>query len=138
MDYFDKYPLITQKKADFELFKRGLEIVKAKGHLTQEGLNEIVSIKASMNIGLSEKLRKAFPLLALVVRPVILNPVIPDPQWLAGFTSGEGHFLIGISKSGVKTGYSARLIFTLTQHSRDGDLMLKILKLKFIKVIYYY
>ncbi len=125
--HFDKYPLITQKRADFELFKRGLEIVKAGGHLTPEGLNEIVSIKASMNLGLSEKLKEAFPQLALVVRPVNINPVIPDPQWLAGFTSGEGHFIIGIGKSNVKTGFNVRLTFTLTQHSRDGQLMVNIL-----------
>ena len=126
--HFDKYPLISQKKADFELFKRGFEIVKTGGHLTPEGLNEIVSIKASMNTGLSEKLKEAFPQLALVIRPVNINPVVPDPQWLAGFTSGDGNFLIGIGKSEVKAGFNARLIFTLTQHARDGQLMVNISK----------
>lgn len=36
--HFDKYPLITQKKADYELWKRVIEIVSCKGHLTTEGL----------------------------------------------------------------------------------------------------
>lgn len=126
--HFDKYPLITQKKADFELFKRGFELVKAGGHLTTEGLNEIVSIKASMNLGLSEKLKQAFPQIALIIRPVNINPVIPNSQWLAGFTSGEGSFFIGIKKSEVRTGFQVYLTFTLTQHSRDGELMTNISK----------
>ena len=34
-----------------------------------KGLNEIVSIKASMNLGLFAKLKKAFPQLVFVIRP---------------------------------------------------------------------
>lgn len=49
INHFDKYPLITQKWADFILFKQAFEIVKCQKHLTLEGLNELVSIKAAMN-----------------------------------------------------------------------------------------
>lgn len=49
--HFDKYPLITQKKADFELFKRVVDIMNRKGHLSSEGLQEIVNIRASLNLG---------------------------------------------------------------------------------------
>jgi hypothetical protein len=41
--HLEKYPLLTQKAADF--------------FITVEGLNEIVNIKASMNLGLSEMLK---------------------------------------------------------------------------------
>ncbi len=37
IDHFDKYPLITQKRADFELLKQGVEIIKRGEHLTVEG-----------------------------------------------------------------------------------------------------
>ena len=121
--HLDKFPLISKKKADFELFKKGFKIVESGKHLTLEGLNEIVAIKASMNIGLSGKLKEAFPETMLVIRPTVINPVIPDPQWLAGFTTGEGSFLIGIRKSEVKTGFQVYLTFTLTQHLRDELLM---------------
>jgi hypothetical protein len=47
--FFDKYPLITQKKADFELFKQVLDLVNKKQHLTMEGLHKILSIRASIN-----------------------------------------------------------------------------------------
>jgi hypothetical protein len=51
MDHFDKYPLITQKRVDFEFFKQIVEKMKRKEHLTMGGLQEIVNIKASMNFG---------------------------------------------------------------------------------------
>jgi len=37
--HFDKYPLITQKQADFILFKQAFEMVKSKEHLTIEGIH---------------------------------------------------------------------------------------------------
>jgi len=43
-------PLLTQKAADFLLFKQAVKFVKNKSHLTTEGLNQIVNIKASMNL----------------------------------------------------------------------------------------
>jgi hypothetical protein len=37
VDLFDKYPLITQKLADYLLFKRAFELINRKEHLTTEG-----------------------------------------------------------------------------------------------------
>lgn len=61
VDHFNNFPLITQKWSDFHLFKVAFELVKCKRHLTLEGLISIVSIKATMNLGLSEELEIAFP-----------------------------------------------------------------------------
>ena len=61
VDHFNNFPLITQKWSDFQLFKAAFELVKCKRHLTLEGLIDIISIKASMNLGLSEELEIAFP-----------------------------------------------------------------------------
>ena len=47
--HFDKYPLITQKRADFLLFKQCVYLLNLKAHLKVEGLREIISLKASMN-----------------------------------------------------------------------------------------
>lgn len=52
--HFEKYPLLTQKAADLLLFKQALKLVNNRAHLTVEGLNELINIKASMNFGLSE------------------------------------------------------------------------------------
>ena len=56
--HLDKFPLITKKCADFLLFKEVIHLIKMKEHLTLEGLNKIVALKASMNRDLSEKLIK--------------------------------------------------------------------------------
>jgi hypothetical protein len=61
LDHFDKYPLLTQKQADYLLFKSAFEIIKSKEHLTKEGFYKILSIRASMNKGLPPALKEAFP-----------------------------------------------------------------------------
>jgi len=61
VNHLNKYPLITKKSSDFLLFKLGLEIIKSKSHLIQEGLEKLISIKASLNLGLSKQLETAFP-----------------------------------------------------------------------------
>jgi hypothetical protein len=51
--HFLKYPLLTQKGADFMLFKEIVDLMNNKSHLKIEGLNQIIKIKAAMNLGLS-------------------------------------------------------------------------------------
>ena len=80
IDHLDNYPLITKKRADFELFKRVLELKNRQEHLTPEGLIKIISIKASMNKGLSEDLQTAFPNVIPVSRPIVDVTTIPDPN----------------------------------------------------------
>lgn len=124
IDHFDKYPLITQKWSDYQLFKLAFELVNRKEHLTKEGLNKLVAIKASMNLGLSESLKAAFPANIIPVpRPLVKDQEIKDPNWLAGFTTGEGCFLISISKSTTVIGYKVMLGFKITQSARDVELM---------------
>ncbi len=123
IDHFERYPLITHKVADYILFKRVLELMNRKEHLTLEGLNKVVAIKASMNRGLSSELNKAFPDILPVPRPLIEFTEIKDFNWLAGFIEGEGCFQVVIQESSPKTRPSVSLRFTLTQHSRDAELM---------------
>ena len=42
LNHFDKYLLITQKLADYELFKQAILLIQNKEHLTDEGLRKIV------------------------------------------------------------------------------------------------
>ena len=58
--HFDKYQLITNKKADFILFKQIISLINNKAHLTIEGLQKILCIKGSLNLGLSDVLKKIF------------------------------------------------------------------------------
>jgi hypothetical protein len=72
--HFIKYPLLTQKLADFLLFQMVVEIKEKKEHLTLEGLSKIISIRASMNKGLTDILKSNFPNITPVERPIIYLP----------------------------------------------------------------
>lgn len=124
LPYFNKYPLITQKLGDYLLFRQVVELMNNKEHLTYEGLNKIVSIKASINKGISDELKVAFPQCIPVMRPIKVNPKIPHSEWIAGFTSGEGCFKLMVKKSSsVTVGFQVLLVFQITQHARDVKLM---------------
>lgn len=48
IDHFTMYPLNSEKFADFFLFKECFNIIKRKEHLSKEGLNRLVGLKASL------------------------------------------------------------------------------------------
>lgn len=124
INHFEKYPLITQKWADYEIWKQAFVLIKNKEHLTLDGLSKIVALKDAMNWGLSKELRTTFPVIVPIKKPVVKNQVIQDPHWLAGFVSGEGCFYVEIYKSKAsKFGVGVRLVFTLSQHSKDEELI---------------
>ncbi len=125
-NHLNNYPLLTQKQADFILFKSILDLIRRKEHLTQEGLNEIVSFKAMMNKGLTSTLEEAFlnVIPAAPERPVITYSGNLSPGWLAGFTSAEGSFMLRVlNSSNHKHSKKVQLEFNLTQHARDEELM---------------
>ena len=126
LKHFDKYPLITNKRYDYLLWRQALMIIDRKEHLTEEGLRRIVAIKAAMNLGLSDKLKEAFLDIVPVKRCLVTEGVPtkrPDPYWLAGFTSAEGCFFVNITKSKSELKQIIRLRFIISQHSRDAQLM---------------
>ena len=124
VEHFDTYPLITQKHGDYLLFREAVILIQRKEHLTLEGLEKIIAIKASMNLGLSKKLEQAFTNINPKARILVRTPEIPNPFWVAGFTSGEGCFFFNIGKdTQSKLGYRVRVGFQLTQHIRDRQLL---------------
>lgn len=66
IDHFDNYPLKTKKQIDYILFKKSIELILNKEHLTIEGLDKIVNLRASMNKGLPASLKKLFLMLFLL------------------------------------------------------------------------
>jgi len=106
-----------------------VELVNNKAHLILEGLEKIVNIKASMNLGLSDMLISEFPEYVPVERPVISNDnIILNPYWISGFVSAEGNFDVRIPYTNSKLGYRVQLRFRISQHSRDLILMQKIVE----------
>jgi hypothetical protein len=63
--------------------------MKNKEHLTLYGIKQIINIRASMNLGLSDLQKSEFLNYQPVERKIIQTINILDPQWVAGFTSGE-------------------------------------------------
>lgn len=131
--HFDRYPLITQKKADYVLFKLVVDSIVKKEHLSDEGLLNIVNMKASINRGLSTQLKVAFPQSKPTLRPVTGYPVIPHPQWIAGFTAGDGSFIVLIRqlipaiKVNLEEKFRIVLRFVLSQDKRDKQLMVNMI-----------
>ena len=131
INHFDKFPLKTKKRSEYELWKQVFNIIKNKEHLTKEGLLKILAIKASMSRGLNPELKAAYTDIVPVIRPAVTNKKIEhfDGEWIAGFTSAEGSFLINLNRSPLyRTGYQVQLVFQLTQHSRDENLMKILIK----------
>jgi hypothetical protein len=99
LNHFDKYPLITHKLSDYLIFKQCFEIIKQGEHLTERGLLEIISLKSSLNLGLPDYLKNAFPNIMAKDRPEYFFKGIPDPFWVSGFISGDGSFQIVLRNS---------------------------------------
>lgn len=113
-----------KKKADFELFKLAVEILNQGEYFKSlAGIQSIVNIRASMNLGLSELLKEYFPDTIPANRSLITNQEIPDPEWIGGFTSGDGCFSVKVRKGSTRIGYRVELAFILIQHIRDRQLM---------------
>jgi len=94
-------------------------------HLNLEGLREILALKASMNKGLSDTLKKEFKIIP-VLRPTISNSSI-NKNWLIGFIEAEGCFICLVRKNITHLiGFQVTLSFNLSQHTRDFNLMIQI------------
>ena len=126
VDHFDKYPLISVKAIDYILFKKAFYIIKLQEHLTKEGLLKLIKIKSSLNLGLSNSLKEKFPNWNEypVTRPEYIFKGIPDPNWIAGFSSGDGSFGIKISSSiTTKIGKRIQLRFEIGLNIREKELI---------------
>ena len=125
--HFEKYPLLTQKAADFLLCRQAIvDIITNKDHLTIEGLKQIINIKASMNRGISQIIKLNWQPQHNIVpvnRPFINTDNIPDPHWVTGFVNGEGTFDIKIYKSKTMLKTAVQLRFRIPQHDRDIKLI---------------
>ena len=125
INHFDNYPLISRKQVDFLLFKTAAQLISSKEHLTEKGLLKIVSLRASSNNGLSEKLKSSFPKLPsiLIEPPTITSNYRIDGNWLAGFISGDGSFQVSVYKTNTNVGVGVTLWIKIYQDKRDLDLL---------------
>lgn len=89
LPHFNKYSLLSNKLADYLLLKKiVLLMYNDKSHLTKEGLQTILNLRASLNNGLRYELAQAFPLTVPVPRALVSEAKQIDNYWIAGFVSG--------------------------------------------------
>ena len=137
MDHIECFPLLSKKKIDFFfLFKEALNIINNKDHLKEEGLIKLVSLKASMNKGLSNILKDAFSDINLSVanfdkeiqKFLDIEFKDFDPNWIAGFTEAEGCFFVIVQENTAKVSHQVKLGFQVSQHVRDTLLIKSLIK----------
>nr|QDG01257.1 GIY-YIG endonuclease [Scytalidium sp.] len=132
--HFDKYPLLSKTKEELELFKLAALIMHNKRHLTLEGFQDILSIKAAMNKGLTGLLAEDFPnTIPIIVGNIFSNKREEestvnslDPNWIAGFTEGKGFFKIDMPEH--TGGLPVKLNFELFIPEKDKNLLPLIMK----------
>ena len=100
INHFYKYPPITSELANnFILFKRAYEIVKDGKPLIVEDLKEVLSLKVSIDkdASLPEELNTYLtggPFPVSLERE--MDQKIKDLNWILGFVSKRGHFIVDI------------------------------------------
>lgn len=122
--HFTKYPLLTSKYSDFILWSKVVNKMLLKKHLNKKGFLYILRIYASINRGVSKQVNNLYSNIIPYGKIKTILPNKLDPYWVSGFIAGEGSFVIGIRKNRIP---SKNLIFyfnfTITQHSKDFELM---------------
>ena len=116
--HFTCYPLISKKYSDFILWSKVVDLMATKQHLTPIGFNTILSYYASINTGLSPKVKSEFTDIIGADKIEVKLPERLHPEWVSGFVAGDGGFSIGIRKTG-----QIYFRFHIAQHSRDQLLM---------------
>jgi hypothetical protein len=120
--HFEKYLLRSAKSIDFQLWAQCVKLIAAKEHLTNDGLNKILSLKSALNLGLSEQVKTEFPDVVPMVRQAYTVSETPlDPNWISGFSEGESCFYVSITKTNQVLSF-----FQLELHNRETTLIHKI------------
>lgn len=125
--HLDMYPLLSDKKIDYDLWVEIVKIIVSKNHLRQDGFFKILSLKRNLNRGLSPKLKEEFPNIDLCSRPEleISNQVINN-NWIAGFTAAEGSFSITINEKDGRNLPQVRARFSIGLHKKDINILTRI------------
>ena len=127
--FFDNYPLISTKITNYVLLKKAFYMIKLKKHLDEKGVLELVAIKSCLNLGLNPELKQAFPNWNKykLTEPEYIFTGIPDPYWVAGFSSGDGSFNIKVSNNSTNVfGNRVQLRFAIGLNIMEKQLIISI------------
>lgn len=120
--HFKNYPLRTAKSIDFQLWVQCVEMINNKQHLTESGLNEILSVKSQLNWGLPENIKAQFPNVKSLDKPIFEVTNLPlDPYWVSGFSEGDSSFY-----AQIYNGKHVRVTYIIELHNKEISLLHKI------------
>ena len=129
LPHFDRYPLATLKLKDYFLFKKILLLMESGEHNTLPGLLKIFGLKATLNKGLPERVKAEYPDIIPATHLEFKIPFSLNPDWLSGFITAEGSFFISLYPNEKrKAGYTISLVFSLSQHIKDIELLKRLAK----------
>lgn len=129
LPHFDRYPLATLKLKDYLLFKKILLLMENGEHNSLPGLLKIFGLKAILNKGLPERVKAEYPDIIPATLPEFKIPFSLNPDWLSGFITAEGSFFISLYLNEKrKAGYAISLVFSLSQHIKDIELLKRLAK----------
>ena len=121
INYFNKFNLQSRKHVNYLKWRKVYTLIQDKQHLTDKGLLEILSLKGSLNLGLSENIKNVFPNIKIKEKPKYEFNGIPSPFWLSGFISGDGSFHIVFRSTAVNAPVFLR--FSVHLHIRDLEVL---------------
>lgn len=112
--HFEKYPPVTSKMMDYNDWKKAMDILVDKKHLTTEGNNSLVEIINNMNNKRPKEERWQY-------LKNINNFSVPDPNWLRGFLDGEGSFQFELSERATRNTFyiAANPTIEIAQSNHD-------------------
>nr|AGN49028.1 LAGLIDADG endonuclease [Botrytis cinerea B05.10] len=129
LPHFDKYPLATAKLKDYLVFKKIILLMEKGEHNYLPGLLKIFSLRAILNKGLPGIIKTEFPYIIPTILPEFKVSSDFNPHWLSGFIAAEGSFFISLySNEKRKAGYAVSLVFSLSQHVKDIELLERLAK----------
>lgn len=124
LPHFDKYTLATLKLKDYLVFKEIVLLMGKGEHKSLPGLLKIFSLRAILNKGLPAFIKAEYPDIIPAIEPKFKLSFNLNPHWLSGFITAEGSFFISLYPNKQrKAGYAVSLVFSLSQHTRDIELL---------------
>ena len=103
--------------------------MKKGEHNTLPGLLKIFSLRDILNKGLPDSIKSEFPGIIPASLPEFNVTSDFNPHWLSGFITAEGSFFISLYKDEKrKAGHAVSLVFSLSQHVKDIELLERLAK----------
>lgn len=110
--FLDQYPLLTSKHLNYLDFKKAVEIIANKEHLTTKGLETLRILANNMNTGRSFEDKYNFS-------KEVINNYTMTPEWIQGFVDGEGCFGCHL----VKDTNQFKFYFSVSQSTTDRTVL---------------